>query len=50
MRCLLALLWIVTIFGGAFIPFFIEGRILYLIGFAVGTFSFIFLDLFKNDI
>lgn len=50
MRQLWLLLWIITIFGGALIPFFFEGRILYLIGFAVGTVSFIFLDLFKTNI
>ena len=51
MRCLWFILWILTIFAGAFGAEFAPENFTYIIGFIAGTFSFMFLRLFadKNE-
>ena len=42
------ILWIVTIFAGAFGAEFAPDNFVYIIGFIAGTFSFMFLRLFSD--
>ena len=48
MRCLWFVLWILTIFAGAFGAEFAPENFTYIIGFIAGTFSFMFLRLFSD--
>ena len=47
-RWIFFLLWLVTIFAGAFGAEFVPENCVYITGFIVGTFSFMFLRLFGD--